>query len=233
MLSKYIGESEQNVREVFKRAFAEAPSIILFDEFDSIATPRGSQLTTGVNDRIVNQLLTMLDGFDTVGDNAESSQNTAGKLRLSGWLKDFNFVPNDSPPSASQVFVIATTSRRDLIDSALLRSGRIDKHILCSEPTDSEKLQLLYNSVSASTMDKTALRKLGEFVCNSSNCNSYADVGGLLTTVTTLASHRSRTEAEFTITDIDVDKAIGQCSTAAGKSICPKSNNTHQKVALC
>ncbi|GIX95535.1 peroxisome biogenesis factor 1 [Caerostris extrusa] len=65
LLSKYIGASEQAVRELFKRAAAARPCILFFDEFDSIAPRRGHD-STGVTDRVVNQLLTQLDGVESL-----------------------------------------------------------------------------------------------------------------------------------------------------------------------
>lgn len=64
LLSKYIGASEQAVRDVFRRATAAKPSVIVFDEFDSLAPRRGHD-STGVTDRVVNQLLTQLDGVES------------------------------------------------------------------------------------------------------------------------------------------------------------------------
>ncbi|KAG7244990.1 hypothetical protein INR49_023556 [Caranx melampygus] len=63
LLSKYIGASEQGVRDVFQRAQAAKPCILFFDEFDSLAPRRGHD-STGVTDRVVNQLLTQLDGVE-------------------------------------------------------------------------------------------------------------------------------------------------------------------------
>ncbi|XP_032847246.2 peroxisome biogenesis factor 1 isoform X2 [Tyto alba] len=99
LLSKYIGASEQAVRDIFNRAQAAKPCIIFFDEFDSIAPRRGHD-NTGVTDRVVNQLLTQLDGVEG----------------LEG------------------VYVLAATSRPDLIDPALLRPGRLDKCLYCPPP---------------------------------------------------------------------------------------------------
>ncbi|MEM1695514.1 MAG: CDC48 family AAA ATPase [Desulfurococcaceae archaeon] len=62
VLSKWVGESEKAIRQIFRRARTVAPSIIFFDEIDSIAAVRGSD-PSGVIDRIVNQLLTELDGI--------------------------------------------------------------------------------------------------------------------------------------------------------------------------
>ena len=63
LLNKYIGASEQAVRDVFERASAARPCVLFFDEFDSIAPRRGHD-STGVTDRVVNQFLTQLDGVE-------------------------------------------------------------------------------------------------------------------------------------------------------------------------
>ncbi|XP_055934143.1 peroxisomal ATPase PEX1-like [Argiope bruennichi] len=65
LLSKYIGASEQAIRDLFKRASSARPCILFFDEFDSIAPRRGHD-STGVTDRVVNQLLTQLDGVESL-----------------------------------------------------------------------------------------------------------------------------------------------------------------------
>jgi transitional endoplasmic reticulum ATPase len=63
ILSKWVGESERAIREIFRRARMVAPAIIFLDEIDSIAPARGSRVDSGVTDRIVNQLLTEIDGI--------------------------------------------------------------------------------------------------------------------------------------------------------------------------
>uniref|UniRef100_A0A8C4IA62 Peroxisomal ATPase PEX1 n=1 Tax=Dicentrarchus labrax TaxID=13489 RepID=A0A8C4IA62_DICLA len=108
LLSKYIGASEQGVRDVFQRAQAAKPCILFFDEFDSLAPRRGHD-STGVTDRVVNQLLTQLDGVEG----------------LQG------------------VYVLAATSRPDLIDPALLRPGRLDKSLYCPPPDQEARLEIL------------------------------------------------------------------------------------------
>ena len=115
ILNKYIGASEQNVRELFERAESVKPCILFFDEFDSIAPKRGHD-STGVTDRVVNQLLTQMDG--AVG--------------LEG------------------VYVLAATSRPDLIDPALLRPGRLDKCVICDIPDEMERLDILTKIVKKS-----------------------------------------------------------------------------------
>ncbi|KAL9102098.1 MAG: hypothetical protein Q9163_002721 [Psora crenata] len=108
ILNKYIGASEKSVRDLFERAEAAKPCVLFFDEFDSIAPKRGHD-STGVTDRVVNQLLTQMDGAEG----------------LSG------------------VYVLAATSRPDLIDPALLRPGRLDKSLLCDMPGLQDRLDIL------------------------------------------------------------------------------------------
>ncbi|KAH9895808.1 AAA-domain-containing protein [Cubamyces lactineus] len=108
LLNKYIGASEKSVRDLFERASAAKPCVLFFDEFDSIAPKRGHD-STGVTDRVVNQMLTQMDGAEG----------------LDG------------------VYVLAATSRPDLIDSALLRPGRLDKSLLCDMPDAEERREIL------------------------------------------------------------------------------------------
>ncbi|KAI5297695.1 hypothetical protein KEM56_004607, partial [Ascosphaera pollenicola] len=108
ILNKYIGASEKSVRDLFERAEAAKPCILFFDEFDSIAPKRGHD-STGVTDRVVNQLLTQMDGAEG----------------LSG------------------VYVLAATSRPDLIDPALLRPGRLDKSLLCDMPNHEDRVDII------------------------------------------------------------------------------------------
>ena len=108
ILNKYIGASEKSVRDLFERAEAAKPCVLFFDEFDSIAPKRGHD-STGVTDRVVNMLLTMMDGAEG----------------LSG------------------VYVLAATSRPDLIDPALLRPGRLDKSLICDMPNAEDRLDIL------------------------------------------------------------------------------------------
>lgn len=89
------------------RARSAKPCLLFFDEFDSLAPKRGHD-STGVTDRVVNQLLTELDGVEG----------------LQG------------------VTVIAATSRPELLDPALLRSGRIDRLVECTLPDFSARVAI-------------------------------------------------------------------------------------------
>jgi len=64
LLSKWVGESEKGIREVFKKAKQASPCIIFFDEIDAIAPTRGASADSHVTERVISQLLTELDGIE-------------------------------------------------------------------------------------------------------------------------------------------------------------------------
>ncbi|CAL1536859.1 unnamed protein product [Lymnaea stagnalis] len=68
LFNQYVGQSEKAVREVFRKARSAAPSIIFFDEIDAIAAKRGSSCGSGVDDRVLTQLLTEMDGLEFLKD---------------------------------------------------------------------------------------------------------------------------------------------------------------------
>jgi transitional endoplasmic reticulum ATPase len=68
LLSKWVGESEKAVRKIFEKARQTAPTVIFFDEIDSIAPKRGASSDSGVTERVVNQLLTEMDGLQELND---------------------------------------------------------------------------------------------------------------------------------------------------------------------
>lgn len=68
LFSMWVGETERGVRNIFKKARQVSPCIVFFDEVDSIAAHRGSHGDSGVGDRVINQLLTELDGIEELKD---------------------------------------------------------------------------------------------------------------------------------------------------------------------
>ena len=110
LISKWVGESEKAVREVFKKAKQASPSIIFLDEFESIAGIRRSSSGDGsdVMNRVVNQLLSSMDGVEGM----------------------------------EGVIVVAATNRPEMIDPALLRSGRFER-VLHVPPPDPEALKAI------------------------------------------------------------------------------------------
>ncbi|MFQ6055662.1 MAG: CDC48 family AAA ATPase [Methanosarcinales archaeon] len=108
LLSKWLGESEKAIREIFRKARLVAPVIIFFDEIDAISAIRGSDIGSKVLDRVLNQLLTEMDGLETL----------------------------------KNIVVIGATNRPDIIDPAILRTGRFDRVVLVGSPNKEERLEI-------------------------------------------------------------------------------------------
>jgi transitional endoplasmic reticulum ATPase len=110
LLSKWVGESEKALREIFKKAKLLSPTIIFFDEIDAFTGSRGSQdsNSSSTSKSIMSQLLTELDGLEYL-------QN---------------------------VIVIAATSRPDLLDSAIIRPGRIEKLLYVNPPNEKDRKEI-------------------------------------------------------------------------------------------
>ncbi len=68
VLSKWVGESEKAVREIFRKAKQVSPTIVFFDEIDSIAGRRGEEIGSRVGERVVDMLLTEMDGLEDLGE---------------------------------------------------------------------------------------------------------------------------------------------------------------------
>ncbi len=108
LLSKWVGESEKAIREVFKKARQVAPSIIFLDELDAIAPVRGTEFGSKTSERVINQLLTELDGVEVL----------------------------------KNVVVIAATNRPEIIDPALIRSGRFDRLVFIGPPSKEGRIEI-------------------------------------------------------------------------------------------
>ncbi|KAI3988361.1 hypothetical protein MKX01_012150, partial [Papaver californicum] len=118
VLSKFVGETEKNVRDLFADAENDQRTlgdqselhVIIFDEIDAICKSRGSTRDgTGVHDSIVNQLLTKIDGVEALNN----------------------------------VLLIGMTNRKDLLDEALMRPGRLEVQVEISLPDENGRLQIL------------------------------------------------------------------------------------------
>jgi transitional endoplasmic reticulum ATPase len=109
LLSKWVGESEKGVREIFRKARQASPSIIFFDEIDALVPKRGTyQGSSHVTESVVSQILTELDGMEEL----------------------------------KNVTILAATNRPDMLDEALLRPGRLERHIYVPAPDEESRRKI-------------------------------------------------------------------------------------------
>ena len=107
ILSKWVGESEKAIREIFRKAKTSSPCIVIFDELDSLARAKSGE-DGGVGERLLSQLLTeMEDG------------------------------------GASRVIVVGISNRPDLLDTSLLRPGRLDLILYVQPPDEKGRLEII------------------------------------------------------------------------------------------
>ncbi|KAF1794980.1 P-loop containing nucleoside triphosphate hydrolase [Phytophthora cactorum] len=136
LLSKYFGDSEKAVRQLFARARAASPCLLFFDEFDSIAHKRsfgegdGGSSGGGVYARVLSTFLNEMDGVGSQRVTASSVSHTE----------------ESSIADSGGILVVAATNRKDALDAALVRPGRIDKTVEIGFPTheDVEDILALY-----------------------------------------------------------------------------------------
>ncbi|HEV3432975.1 MAG TPA: CDC48 family AAA ATPase [Nitrososphaera sp.] len=108
VLSKWVGESEKAIREIFRKAKTSSPCIVVFDELDSLARPRAHEDDLLGSERVLSQMLTEMDDSGSAG-----------------------------------VIVIGITNRPDLIDTSLLRPGRLDLILYVGPPDEKARLEIL------------------------------------------------------------------------------------------
>lgn len=141
LLGSYVGESEANIRNVFKSArkaastnLPTAAAILFFDEMDSLAPRRDGNAGTnnggGVMERVVSSLLSELDGTN---NNSNSGSEPQGR-----------------------VFVLGATNRPDLLDPSILRPGRLDRLVYLGIPTDrQERVRILVSHLRKMELDNS------------------------------------------------------------------------------
>lgn len=184
LISKWVGESEKRVREIFKKARQVSPSIIFFDEFDSISKMRGMSISDST-ERVVNQLLTELDGVEEL----------------------------------EKVIVMASTNRKDLIDPALLRAGRIDAIVELGIPDKKTRKKIFEVHTRDMPLDKNI--KLDYYVDRTENWTG-ADIEFLCRNagINAIKRHyQGKKKEEFKILKEDFDKALINVSKSVRKEI--------------
>ena len=168
ILNKYVGGSEEKVRELFAEAEKEQLEmgdnsmlhIVILDEMDAICKVRGSNKSdSGVSDSVVNQLLSKIDGVD----------------------------------SLNNILLIGMTNRKDMIDDALLRPGRLEVHVEIGLPDNKGRLQILgihtKSMKDSNRISPEVFERMGEISDKTKNF-SGAEIEGLVKAATSYALTR-------------------------------------------
>ncbi|MFH2057349.1 MAG: CDC48 family AAA ATPase [Pseudomonadota bacterium] len=108
LLSRWVGDSEKGIRQIFKKARQASPCVVFFDEIDSLTPKRGAFGSSAVTDRVISQFLSEMDGIE----------------ELKG------------------ILVLAATNRIDMIDAAMLRSGRFDFQLELKNPDKNARIEI-------------------------------------------------------------------------------------------
>ncbi|CAK9226349.1 unnamed protein product [Sphagnum troendelagicum] len=204
VLSKFVGETEKNVRDLFADAEKDQKAqgdqsdlhIIIFDEIDAVCKTRGSTRDgTGVHDSIVNQLLTKIDGVEALNN----------------------------------ILLIGMTNRKDLLDEALLRPGRMEVQIEIGLPDEKGRIQIL--SIHSNKMKENSFLSadvsLEELASRTKNF-SGAELEGLVKSATSFALNRQLNPADLSkqideenikVTESDFLSALDEVKPAFGAAI--------------
>ena len=197
LISKWVGESEKHIRDIFKKARQVAPCIIFFDEFDSISKERGSSFNDST-EKVVNQLLTELDGIEEL----------------------------------ERVIVLTATNRRDLIDSSLLRPGRIDTIVELSIPDKGTREKIF--SVHTKNMPLSKDINLKEYVEKTEGWTG-AEIESICRNAGINAIKKyykmKDSKEEMVIIKDDFDRAIENVAKAINKPIEKKDKNEKERDA--
>uniref|UniRef100_A0A6C0JSY2 Vesicle-fusing ATPase n=1 Tax=viral metagenome TaxID=1070528 RepID=A0A6C0JSY2_9ZZZZ len=166
ILSKWVGESEKNIRELFSDAEQEEKKmginsklhVIIFDEIDAICQKRGnSNDSSGIRDSVINQLLSKIDGMDQLNN----------------------------------VLIIGMTNRIDIIDEALLRPGRLEIQIEIGLPNEIGRLQIFEIHTKLMSLNKKLSEDVDlEELSKLTNNFTGAEIEGLVRASQSLAMNR-------------------------------------------
>ncbi|KAF9155312.1 hypothetical protein BG015_010336 [Linnemannia schmuckeri] len=182
--SKVVGESEKNIARMFAQAKANAPCILFIDQIDVLAPSRGSTNTSeNSGDRIVTGLLTEMDGFFT-GSAGKSAQ--------------------------VDVLVLAATNRPEVIDSAILRPGRLDQIVYIPVPDQKTRQAILEGY-----MNKMPMRITSEEIqtlAQATEGYSGADLENLCREAALICLRQDITNTEITLSHLESAKLVSKPS---------------------
>lgn len=204
IFSKYVGGSEENIRNLFADAKAEMQAkgdeselhVIILDELDAICRQRGTTRgDTGVGDSVVNQLLSFIDGVEALNN----------------------------------ILIIGMTNRKDMLDEALLRPGRLEVHVEIGLPDEHGRVQIL--TIHTKGMKENGFLDKGVVVEElASKTKNYtgAEIEGVCKAAASYAFERNIDKSNLTgapeignvnIMMGDFTRAIGEIKPAFGVSV--------------
>uniref|UniRef100_A0A7S0S019 Vesicle-fusing ATPase n=2 Tax=Pyramimonas obovata TaxID=1411642 RepID=A0A7S0S019_9CHLO len=204
VLNKYVGQSEENIRNLFKDAEEDQRAngdnsdlhIIIFDEMDAICKSRGSAGdNTGTRDSLVNQLLTKVDGVDALNN----------------------------------ILLIGMTNRKDLLDEALMRPGRLEVQVEIGLPDERGRTQILHIHTAKMEGNQFLGRdvRVEELAAITKNF-SGAEIEGLVKSATSFALNRQLDvndlsaqilEENIKVTMADFEAALEEVKPAFGAAV--------------
>ena len=175
ILSKWLGESEKAIREIFRKAKAASPCVVIFDELDSLA-------------------------------RSKSGENAGGETLLSQLLTEIE------EGSSSRVVVIGITNRPDILDNALLRTGRLDLVLYVAPPDEKGRLEIIKILTEKMPLAKDV--KLQEIAITTQNY-SGADLAALCREAAVEAMRKKSTE----ISNLDFSNSLNQIKPSITKEV--------------
>mmetsp|Transcript_163094 Transcript_163094/g.522985 ORF Transcript_163094/g.522985 Transcript_163094/m.522985 type:complete len:462 (-) Transcript_163094:111-1496(-) len=192
----YVGRGAARVRDLFRQAREMAPVVVFIDELDALGNRRGNAEGRSANEEYVQTLNQLLTELD--GFHGQSDG----------------------------VVVLAATNRREAVDSALLRPGRFDRHVLVELPDEEERLQILQLHAGHAAMAEALLeasnRSVLERIAEASEGLSGAELANIINEAVFLAMRRRRSQ----ITSEDLQESLARARTAKQGASAPVGANS-------
>ncbi len=187
LLSKWVGESEKGIREIFRKAKAASPCVVIFDELDSLVRSKSGE--GGVSETVLSQLLTEIE-----------------------------------EGISSRVVVVGITNRPDILDSSLLRTGRLDLVLYVAPPDERGRLEIIKILTAKMPLDKDV--KLQEIAVATQNY-SGADLAALCRET---AIHTMRKNS-VKISSKDFADSLKQVRPSITKEVDQWYNNVRESIS--
>lgn len=214
LLTQWFGESEANVRELFDKARAASPCILMFDEMDSIAKTRGS----GKFYMIV-EVLSYTSILTLINIQGGAGGSEAGDRVINQILTEI-----DGVGARKNVFVIGATNRPDILDPAVIRPGRLDQLIYIPLPDLASRLAILKAQLRKSPVDPEVDL---EVLAKSTHGFSGADLAEICTSASKLAIREAilateERQQKIEAGEIDEDDSEDSSSSVANNMLITK-----------